>query len=98
MTMVSLTALQLPLPSVVNVIVTEPELISAEVGVYVVVIIVSSAKVPVPLLVHLALVAVVKLPASVATESLAHKVSLVPASTEGAGVMKMFITSLTARQ
>ena len=82
----SLTALQLPLPTVVSVKVTVPAVRSAALGVYTAVsVALFGLYVPVPPL-HTAPVAPLCVPAKVIALLFAHTVPFGPASTDGAGV------------
>src|SRR5688572_22158803 len=82
----SLTALQVPLPTVVSVRVTVPAVRSAALGVYTAFrVALFGAYVPVPPL-HTAPVAPIWLPARVIAELFAQTVPFGPASTVGAGV------------
>jgi hypothetical protein len=94
----SLTALQLPLPTVVRVSVTVPAVRSASLGVYTAFsVVLFGLYVPVPPL-QVAPVATVIAPTSVIAELFAHTVAFGPASTVGAGVMVITLLLDTALQ
>ena len=94
----SLTALQLPLPTVVSVSVAVPAARSAALGVYTaLVLVLFGLYVPVPPL-QITPVDTVKAPASVIAELFAHTVAFGPAFTVGAGVKVMTRLSETLLQ